>query len=107
MTTTDPTTQASETEPRRSTVTLSEALAFLDPENPDHWNKDGSPKMAVLEDLTGGNLTRADAEKDPNYLTRDLARQAKADAPPAPLDAPAEAEQGDPPRRRRSRAGRG
>lgn len=51
---------ASKTEARRENMTLEAALAALDPDNDEHWNQDGSPKIAVLEDLTGGDVAKAD-----------------------------------------------
>lgn len=68
---TDATSSAGATEERRSGMSLDDALLSLDDSNEEHWNKDGTPKMAVLEDLVGStNITRADAEASPNYRKR-------------------------------------
>lgn len=79
----DALSQAAETEPRRDPMDLASAISLLDPENPEHWTADGKPKMAVLEDLTNGNLTRAEVEDTFPGFTRDTARakdQQQADA---------------------------
>lgn len=79
--------QASETTPRVEKMTLAAAVASLDPENEEHWNQDGSPKMSVLEDLTGGNLTRADVDAEFPGLKRDTLANADAgDQPPQDND---------------------
>lgn len=69
--------EASATEARTEKKTLAEALASLDPANDDHWTADGKPRMEVLEDLTGGNLTRADVD-GASELTRETAREKQA-----------------------------
>lgn len=39
-------------------MSLIEALKTLDPENNDHWTSDGLPRLDVLKNLTGTQVTR-------------------------------------------------
>ncbi len=39
-------------------VSIVEALAALDVDNDEHWTDDGAPRMSVLKDLTGQDVTR-------------------------------------------------
>lgn len=41
-------------------MTLKEALSKLDPNNPDHWTTDGSPRIDVLKSLMGEEGTGLD-----------------------------------------------
>lgn len=41
-------------------MTLIEALKALDPQNDEHWTKEGSPLLNVIEQLTGKNYSRAE-----------------------------------------------
>lgn len=41
-------------------MTLIEALKALDPQNDEHWTKEGSPLLNVLEQLAGKNYSRAE-----------------------------------------------
>ncbi len=61
---------AATTEARTEKMSLADALASLDPANDDHWTADGKPRMEVLENLTGGNLTREDVEAVAPGVTR-------------------------------------
>lgn len=68
---TDATSAAGATTGRSNQMTLAEALSALDDANDEHWNKDGSPKMAVIEDLVGDkSLTKADVEAHAAYRVR-------------------------------------
>lgn len=74
-----PLSEAAATEPRREPVTLRDALLMLDPANDDHWTAGGLPRMEVLEDFTGGNLTRDEVTALAPDLTRASAAAALAD----------------------------
>lgn len=41
-------------------MNLKEALASLDPSNDEHWTKEGLPILAVLANLIGTDVSRAD-----------------------------------------------
>lgn len=75
-----PMSEAAATEPPRNPMDLAAAISLLDPENPDHWTADGKPKMAVLEEFTNGNLTRAEVEEAFPEFNRDTARAKDAEA---------------------------
>ena len=52
-------------------MTLMEAVASLDPSNPDHWTADNAPRMDVLKQLTGDDeLTRPQVTDAAPQLTR-------------------------------------
>jgi hypothetical protein len=42
--------------------TLAEAVASLDDANADHWIDSGKPKLEVLKELTGADVTRAEVD---------------------------------------------
>lgn len=77
-----PLSQASETEQRTQPMTIEDALAALDPDNDEHWNQDGSPKVAVVESLVGDrSITKADIDKAGAGFNRAAAREMRdADA---------------------------
>lgn len=54
---------------------LAKAVRSLDPENDDHWTKDGRPTMAAVEKSYGAtDFTRADVDAVAPGYTRDKAR---------------------------------
>lgn len=60
--TTEATTEA-KTEPAPAkTITLAEAAAALDDAKDEDWTQAGLPSLARLKELTGGEVTRADAD---------------------------------------------
>ena len=59
---------------------LADALASLDPTNNEHWTKTGLPAMSVLEELTGGSLTREDVNAASSGFNRDNARDPGSNA---------------------------
>lgn len=80
--------QANAAEPRTEPMTLEAALAALDVTNNDHWNQDGSPKVAVIEQLMDNkDITKADIAASPAYRTQNsppTVRGALGSAAPAP-----------------------
>lgn len=58
-------------------MTLEKALDSLDPENDDHWTKNGLPNLKTLIELTGSTVNRADIEAVVTGFTRDVAREAE------------------------------
>lgn len=66
-------------------MTLEKALASLDPTNADLWTSDGSPKMDVLQGLTGDmTLTRAKVRQAAPAFSRENPTLDLGDEPPAP-----------------------
>ena len=47
-------------------ITLIEALKGLSAENDDHWTQEGLPRLDVLKELVGGNVTRGEIPKSFN-----------------------------------------
>lgn len=64
------------------TKTIEEALNALDPKNDAHWTSDGSPRMDVLQELTGdAALTRKQVKEAAPAFARDTAGAAPPDDP--------------------------
>jgi hypothetical protein len=64
------------------TKTIEEALQALDPKNDAHWTSDGSPRMEVLQELTGNEgLTRKQVREAAPTFTRETAGEAPPEAP--------------------------
>lgn len=64
------------------TKTIEEALSALDPKNDSHWTSDGSPRMDVLQELTGDDtLTRKQVKEASPTFARDTAGKAPPEAP--------------------------
>jgi hypothetical protein len=62
-------------------MSLSAALASLDPNEESHWTSGGLPRMEVLEALVGKELTRADVDEAAPDLKRSTAPELKAPEP--------------------------
>lgn len=41
---------------------LKDVIGSLDPDNPEHWTEEGRPRVDVVCELYGGNVTRADID---------------------------------------------
>lgn len=55
---------------------LQRAIFTLDPENDDHWTKDGQPAMSAVEKLYGSSaITRADVRAAAPEFSREKARE--------------------------------
>ena len=63
--------------------TLLEGLRTLDPTNDAHWTAEGLPRLAVLEELTGKNVTRQDVNATAPGLTRNTNALPPDEATPA------------------------
>lgn len=61
-------------------MSLADALGALDPTNDDHWTAAGLPAMKVLEEWTGGNLTRDDVNAASSGYNRDNASSPSSNA---------------------------
>lgn len=76
-------------------MSLIEALKTLDPENNDHWTSDGLPRLDVLKNLTGTQVTReqitAEAKsfnrKSPTLDSQETKPAETPEAPQAPVEA--------------------
>lgn len=45
-------------------LSLTGAINSLDPDQDDHWTKDGKPSMAIIHEMTGSDdITRADVDE--------------------------------------------
>ena len=63
------------------------ALESLDAGNDDHWTSDGLPRVDVVEELVGSDVTRADLKKAAPEFTRTAPNLPGADSVPASNDA--------------------
>ncbi len=73
-------------------MTILEALAALDPKNPDHWTKDGAPDLKTVQtSINDFQIKRADIVKVAPLFNKERALAGFApDAPAAVPDAPVE-----------------
>lgn len=64
-------------------TTLKQALKTLDPKNDEHWTAGGLPRVDVLEQLTGGSVTRDEIEAAAPDLKRSTAPELNVAHDPA------------------------
>ncbi len=67
---------------------LKDALLSLQKDNDDHWTSDGAPRLDVLKELVGHDVTREDVTNEMPEFNRDAA--GATDEPVAPADAAAD-----------------
>lgn len=53
---------AGPTDPEERLAAIRDAIAQLDPENPEHFTKDGKPQVAAIEAILGYNITAAERD---------------------------------------------
>lgn len=53
---------ASSAEPTPAVLTVAEAIAQLDPENPEHYTKGGKPQTSALEQILGRPVSAAERD---------------------------------------------
>lgn len=49
---------------------IKEALLKLDPNNDDHWTREGVPRLDVMKELLGADVSRADITQASSSFTR-------------------------------------
>lgn len=54
---------------------LTDAILALDPDNDDHWTREGLPVVAVIASLSSSNPSRSDVEAAAPGYTREAARE--------------------------------